>query len=141
MSIPPSVVTAVTGGARTYRAPRVDKPWGHEVIFAAVDGKYVGKVITVWAGHSLSLQYHEAKEETISLLAGSARVEHGQDASLLVSEVFGPGDTIHVPVGTVHRITALDDVTFVECSTADPGWREDVVRLEDAYGRQGTSAP
>lgn len=140
MSTPPVVVTDQTK-PRTYRAPRVDKPWGHEVIFAAEEGKYVGKVITVLAGHSLSLQYHHAKEETISLLSGSARVEYGTDASLLVSETFGPGDTIHVPVGTVHRMTAIEDVTFVECSTADPGWREDVVRLEDAYGRQGTSAP
>jgi mannose-6-phosphate isomerase len=138
-----SLKVAVTGaaGPRRYRAPRVDEPWGHEVIFAAEDGKYVGKVITVRAGQSLSLQYHRAKEETISLLVGSARVEFGPDPSLMVSEVFGPGNTIHVPVGTVHRITAIDDVTFVECSTADPGWREDVVRLEDAYGRQGTSAP
>jgi mannose-6-phosphate isomerase len=137
----PQVVVSDEEQPRTYRAPRVDKPWGHEVIFAAEDGKYVGKVITVRAGHSLSLQYHQAKEETISLLSGTARVEYGPDADLMISETFGPGDTIHVPVGTVHRITALDDVTFVECSTADDGWRQDVVRLEDNYGRQGTSAP
>jgi mannose-6-phosphate isomerase-like protein (cupin superfamily) len=140
MSNPPTVVTD-KALPRTYRPPRVDKPWGHELIFAAEDGKYVGKVITVRAGHSLSLQYHQAKEETISLLSGSARVEYGTDASQMVSETFSPGDTIHVPAETVHRITAIDDVTFVECSTADPGWREDVVRLDDAYGRQGTSAP
>src|SRR4051812_29130570 len=140
MSISDSVVSQ-TARPHTYRAPQVDKPWGHEVIFAAQDGKYVGKVITVRAGHSLSLQYHQAKEETISLLSGTARVEYGPDASLLVSEVFGPGDTIHVPAGTVHRIPAIDDVTFVECSTAGPGWREDVVRLEDSYGRQGTCTP
>src|SRR4051794_10902817 len=100
MSITDSVVNQ-TAPPCTYRAPRVDKPWGHEVIFAAQDGKYVGKVITVLAGHSLSLQYHQAKEETISLLSGMARVEYGPDASLLVSETFGPGDTIHVPAGTV----------------------------------------
>lgn len=135
------VVVTDAAQPRTYRAPRVDKPWGYEVIFAAEDGKYVGKVITVRAGHSLSLQYHQAKEETISLLSGTARVEYGPDASLMVTETFGPGDTIHLPVGTVHRITAIDDVTFVECSTADPGWRQDVVRLDDAYGRQGTCAP
>jgi mannose-6-phosphate isomerase-like protein (cupin superfamily) len=140
MAIPPPAVTEQSE-PRTYRAPRVDKPWGYEVIFAAEDGKYVGKVITVRTGHSLSLQYHQAKEETISLLSGTARVEYGSDTSLMASETFGPGDTIHVPVGTLHRITAIDDVTFVECSTAEPGWREDVVRLEDSYGRQGTCAP
>src|ERR1700755_3453772 len=101
MTISPPAV-AESSKPRTYRAPRVDKPWGHEVIFAAEDGKYVGKVITVRAGHSLSLQYHQAKEETISLLSGTARVEYGPDADLMVSETFGPGDTIHVPVGTVH---------------------------------------
>ena len=126
---------------RTFRAPRVEKPWGHELIFAALDGRYVGKVISVQKGHSLSLQFHERKEETISLLSGAALVSYGTDVSLMVTETFAPGDTIHLPPGTAHRITALQDLVFVECSTADPGWQHDVVRLEDAYGRAGTTAP
>jgi mannose-6-phosphate isomerase len=142
------VTTAQTSGptasapqAEVYQAPRQDKPWGHEVIFAAHDGKYVGKVIHIVAGHSLSLQYHNQKEETISVLSGAAMVEHGPAADDLTSQHFGPGDTIHLPPGTVHRITAITDLTFAEASTAAPGWREDVVRLEDKYGRTGTSAP
>jgi oxalate decarboxylase/phosphoglucose isomerase-like protein (cupin superfamily) len=124
-----------------YQAARQDKPWGHEIIFAAVEGKYVGKVIHVTAGNSLSLQYHLQKEETISVLAGAALIEWGLSAGSLTSQHFGPGDTIHLPPGAVHRITAITDLTFAETSTAAPGWREDVVRLEDKYGRAGTSAP
>jgi mannose-6-phosphate isomerase len=129
------------GVAEVYRAPRQDKPWGHEVIFAGLDGKYVGKIIHVIAGNALSLQYHRRKEETISVLSGAALIEHGPSAEDLASQHFGPGDTIHLPPGAVHRITAITDLTFAEASTAEPGWREDVVRLEDKYGRTGTTAP
>lgn len=127
--------------AEVYQAPRQDKPWGHEVIFAGVDGKYVGKVLHVTAGHALSLQYHREKDETQFVLSGAALVEFGPSSDALVSQHFGPGDTIHLPAGTVHRITAITDLIFAEASTAEPGWREDVVRLEDKYGRTGTSAP
>ena len=127
--------------AEVYRAPRQDKPWGHEIIFAGLDGKYVGKIINVTAGHAISLQYHRQKEETISVLSGAALIEHGPTAEDLTSQHFGPGDTIHLPPGAVHRITAITDLSFAEASTADPGWREDIVRLEDKYGRTGTTAP
>lgn len=126
---------------RVYKAARQEKPWGHEQIFAAEDGKYVGKIIYVNAGQSLSLQYHEHKEETVSLISGTAEIQYGQVGGELTRVTFGPADTIHLPVGTVHRITAVTDIVFAEASTAPPGWREDVVRLEDAYGRAGTSAP
>ncbi len=127
--------------AEVYQAPRQDKPWGHEQIFAAVDGKYVGKIIYVNAGQSLSLQYHEHKEETISVLSGSADIQYGPVGGELTDRRFQPGDTIHLPVRVVHRITAVTDLVFAESSTAIDGWREDVVRLEDKYGRAGTSAP
>lgn len=127
--------------AEVYQAARQDKPWGHELIFAALDSKYVGKIIRVAAGQSLSLQYHREKDETISVLSGEALIEHGPATDELTERRFGPGDTIHLPAGTLHRITAVTDLTFAEASTALPGWREDVVRLEDRYGRAGTSAP
>jgi mannose-6-phosphate isomerase len=127
--------------AEVYRAARQDKPWGHEMIFAAIEGRYAGKILSVTAGHSLSLQYHLEKEETISVLSGQALIRHGPLGGELTEQLFGPGDTIHLPPGTVHRVTAVSDVTFAEASTAGPGWREDVVRLEDAYGRSGTSQP
>lgn len=127
--------------AQIYRAARQEKPWGYELIFAAVSEKYAGKVIHVNAGHSLSLQYHREKEETISVLDGEALIEYGPAADQLTEQPFRPGDTIHLPPGMLHRIRAVSDLTFAEASTAAPGWREDVVRLEDAYGRTGTSAP
>ena len=127
--------------ADIYKAQRQQKPWGHEQIFAGEDGKYVGKIIYVNAGGSLSLQYHEHKEETISLISGTAEIHYGQVGGELTKVTFGPGDTIHLPAGVVHRITGVTDIVFAEVSTAPPGWREDVVRLEDAYGRAGTSAP
>lgn len=120
---------------------RQEKPWGHELIFAAIDGKYVGKIIHVNSGHSLSLQYHNQKEETSSVLSGEALIEYGPSADRLASKRFGVGDSIHLPPGVLHRITAISDLEFAEVSTAQPGWREDVVRLEDRYGRSGTTAP
>lgn len=127
--------------ATIFQPQRQEKPWGHEMIFAAVDGKYVGKIIHVNPGQSLSLQYHKEKEETMSVLSGEALVEYGPSADHLVGQRFGAGDTIHLPPGVLHRVTAISDLDFAEASTAYPGWREDVVRLEDRYGRSGTSAP
>ena len=132
---------APTAPVSVYQAARQDKPWGHEIIFAAHEGRYIGKILHVSAGHSLSLQYHLEKEETISILSGAAEIDYGPAADALTSQHFGPGDTIHLPPGTLHRITAITDLTFAEASTAAPGWREDVVRLEDKYGRAGTTAP
>ena len=127
--------------AEVYQAPRQEKPWGHEQIFAAVDGMYVGKIIYVNVGQSLSLQYHEHKDETISVISGLADIEYGPVGGERITRQFGPGDTIHIPVRNVHRITAVSDLVFAEASNAPAGWREDVVRLEDKYGRVGTTAP
>ena len=135
--------TAAPAGQRAtiYRSSRQDKPWGHEEIYAVVEGSYAGKIIHVSAGQSLSLQYHERKDETICLLSGEATIQHGPIGGELETLTFGPGDTIHLPPLVVHRVTAVTDIVFAETSTAAPGWREDVVRLQDAYGRTGTSAP
>ena len=132
---------ASTGNAGPRPAERVDKPWGHEQIFAVVEGRYVGKVLTVTAGESLSLQYHEQKDETIALLSGRAELDLGTSADSLRSIALEIGTSVHVPPGLLHRLRAVDDSVLVEASTADPGWREDVVRVEDRYGRDGTSAP
>jgi mannose-6-phosphate isomerase len=117
------------------------KPWGHEVVFATGENDYVGKIITVTAGQALSLQYHDRKDETIRVLSGEATLEHGPSAELLRTRVMRPGHTVHLAPSVVHRITAITDVVLVEVSTAGPGWRDDVVRLADLYGRSGTSAP
>lgn len=120
---------------------RVDKPWGHEEIFAVVEGSYVGKTLHVNAGQALSLQYHHHKDETIAVLSGDAQMDVGTDERSLRTVDLPAGSSIHVPAGLLHRVRAVSDAVLVEASTAGPGWREDVVRLDDRYGRDGTNAP
>jgi mannose-6-phosphate isomerase-like protein (cupin superfamily) len=115
---------------------RVDKPWGHEEIFALVDGRFCGKAIHVTHGHALSLQYHERKEETISVQSGRLSVEVGESEDALEQFELLPGESIHLRPGVRHRVTALEDTVMLEASTTE---LDDVVRLEDRYGRQGTS--
>jgi mannose-6-phosphate isomerase len=117
---------------------KVEKPWGHELIWALTD-TYCGKVLFVKAGHSLSLQFHREKEESWLVQSGRAKLELGDAGQgALAEEVVGSGFAFHYRPGTVHRVTALEDTTILEVSTPQ---LDDVVRLEDAYGREGTSAP
>ncbi len=117
----------------------VNKPWGGEEIFAETD-RYVGKILTVRAGHALSLQYHEMKDETMRVLEGRCELHLGSrpGARELEVHILGPGDVRRIAPGVLHRLIALTDVRLVEVSTPELG---DVVRLEDRYGRTGTSAP
>ena len=117
---------------------RVDKPWGHEEVFALVDGRFCGKAIHVNEGHALSLQYHERKEETISCQSGLLRVEVGASEDALEEFELEPGESVHLRPGVRHRVTAVVDSVMLEASTTE---LDDVVRLEDRYGRQGSSAP
>ena len=135
MNGPPVDVGALAPWA--FQPRRVDKPWGHELIWAVGD-EYVGKVLFVRAGHSLSLQYHEVKDESWLIHSGRARIQLGAVGGELVEEVVGPGAAFHYRPGTVHRIAAVEDTTILEVSTPH---LDDVVRLEDSYGREGTSAP
>ena len=117
---------------------RVEKPWGWELIWAHT-GDYVGKILFVAAGHSLSLQYHNEKDESWYVESGRARLELGRSGDPLLNEqVITTGDAFHYEPGTVHRVTALEDTTILEVSTPH---LDDVVRLEDAYGREGTTEP
>jgi mannose-6-phosphate isomerase len=120
----------------TAHVRRVDKPWGHEQWFALVDGKFCGKALHVAAGHALSLQYHEHKEEVIFLQSGRLRVEIGALEDALDEFELLPGEAVHIRPGVRHRVTALDDSVLLEASTTEVA---DVVRLEDRYGRQGSS--
>ena len=110
---------------------RVPKPWGHETIWARTD-RYVGKILHVRAGEALSLQYHERKEETIRILAGALTFEVGGPDEERRVVRLGAGDGWHLPPGTRHRLTALEDTDILEVSTPE---LDDVVRLEDRYGR------
>jgi mannose-6-phosphate isomerase-like protein (cupin superfamily) len=117
---------------------RVEKPWGHELIWALTD-RYCGKVLFVKAGAALSLQFHNEKEESWLVQSGRARLELGDAGeTVLHEEVIGAGAAFHYRPGTVHRITAIEDTTILEVSTPHI---DDVVRLDDLYGREGTSEP
>ena len=116
----------------------VPKPWGHEVIWAANE-LYVGKLLHITAGHALSVQYHNHKDETIHLLSGQMiyRVDEGQGAGL-VEVPFAVGASYRNAPGTIHQMEAVTDCDVLEASTPH---LDDVVRLNDRYGREGTSAP
>jgi mannose-6-phosphate isomerase len=115
---------------------KVEKPWGYELVWAESE-HYVGKILFVKAGESLSLQFHRVKDESWLVQEGRAKLELGSAGNaVLKEEVIAVGATFRFRPGTVHRITALEDTTIVEVST---NHLDDVVRLEDRYGREGTS--
>jgi mannose-6-phosphate isomerase len=129
----------VSEGTRSrYGVPsrKVEKPWGWELVWAEAD-TYVGKLLFVRAGESLSLQYHEVKDESWLVQEGRARLELGEVGGELEEIEISPGDAFRFRPGTVHRVTAIEDTLVIEVSTPH---LDDVVRLEDRYGRQGTSA-
>ena len=116
----------------------VQKPWGHETIWAHTD-RYVGKILHIKAGQALSVQYHERKDETVYLLTGEMRywvqeqgAEELRDVRLRVGEAF------RITPQTIHYMEAVTDCDVLEASTPE---LDDVVRLKDRYGREGTSAP
>ena len=121
-----------------FDARRVEKPWGWELIWAHADA-YVGKILFVRTGESLSLQFHRQKDESWYVQSGRAKLELGEAGNAILNEeVITAGACFRFRPGTVHRVTALADTTILEVSTPH---LDDVVRLEDAYGRAGTSEP
>jgi mannose-6-phosphate isomerase-like protein (cupin superfamily) len=119
-------------GAFAFAQRHIDKPWGWEQIWAESD-QYVGKILFVRAGEALSRQYHNQKDETWYFQSGRAEVElarAGEDKT--ATAVVEPGAAFHLKPGTVHRLRAIENTTVFEVSTPH---LEDVVRLEDLYGR------
>lgn len=119
------------GGGNGGVPRRVEKPWGHELIWADTE-HYAGKILHVTAGHALSLQYHERKDETIHVLRGEVRFQIGPSADDLTTVVLREGESVRIRPGTVHRMEAITDVDILEASTAH---LDDVVRIDDRYGR------
>ena len=120
------------------RTPRmIDKPWGHEEIFAETEF-YVGKILAIRAGQALSLQYHEVKDETLRVLDGELDMVTGPNVENLATLGMTAGAVFHVTPGELHRMVAVTDCRLLEVST---NHLDDVVRLEDRYGREGTNAP
>ena len=115
----------------------VETPWGHELIWAET-ARYVGKILHIKKGHSLSLQYHRQKDETVMVLTGKMAFEHFADGEEPKVTELGPRQPFHVTPLLRHRMIALEDTDVVEVSTTE---LDDVVRLSDNYGRSGTSTP
>jgi mannose-6-phosphate isomerase len=111
---------------------KVDKPWGYELRFVRTD-RYAGKVLFIKAGAQLSLQYHEKKDEAFLVQSGSLELVLGRGADQRVV-AMGPGESHHITPGTIHRFRAVSDTLLFEVSTPE---LEDVVRIEDDYGREG----
>ena len=121
-----------------FETRHVDKPWGYELIWALTEA-YAGKLLFVRRGESLSLQFHNVKDESWYVLDGRARLELGAAGEgILEDEVVVAGGAYRFRPGTVHRVTAIEDTTILEVSTPH---LDDVVRLEDRYGREGTAEP
>ncbi|MCI0582150.1 MAG: cupin domain-containing protein [Chloroflexi bacterium] len=116
---------------------RVDKPWGHEEIWAQTD-RYVGKILVIETGRRLSFQYHDVKDEWIRVLSGRLLLTLEDDAGEIVERELGPGEAAHVAPLRRHRYEAIERAELVEVSTPE---LSDVVRIEDDFGRAGTSAP
>jgi mannose-6-phosphate isomerase len=114
-------------------ASRVEKPWGYELCWAVTD-RYAGKVIHINKGEALSLQYHRLKDEFQYVIKGLVEMELGATNGELATHRMQAGDTLRIKPGTRHRLTALEDTDIFEVSTAEI---DDVVRLEDRYGRAG----
>lgn len=115
---------------------RIEKPWGYEVWWAHTDS-YAGKLLIVNAGHALSLQYHREKDEASYLLSGKLRLRQGKTADSIDEREVEPGQTWRNEPGVVHSIEALEDSVVLEVSTPH---LDDVVRLQDRYGRTQSSA-
>ena len=115
----------------------VRKPWGHEEIFAHTEA-YTGKILVLRAGEALSLQYHRTKDETIRVLEGTMDLVAGDSVERLTTHRLEPGDVFHITPNTIHRMIAVTDCRILEVSTSH---LDDVVRLEDRYGREGTTEP
>jgi len=109
---------------------RVEKPWGYELVWARTD-RYVGKILHVKAGHVLSLQYHNRKDETMHVLDGEL-ILRTQPGDTLLSQRFKAGETVHIPAKLIHQIEAVLDSDVLEASTPE---LDDLVRLQDRYGR------
>ena len=131
-----SETTVEPGRVVTVADVRVDKPWGYELRFAITE-KYLGKVIHVNQGEALSLQYHNQKDETLLIKSGVMDLELEDAAGVMVTHRMKEGDVVRILPGRKHRMTAVEDMEFFEVSSPEI---TDVVRLEDRYGREGTSA-
>ena len=124
-------------GSGRVKVVKVQKPWGHEMVWAQSD-RYVGKVLHINAGHELSVQYHNRKDETVHLLSGEIVYRVKSTSGQLEDVQLKPGESFRITPGTVHQMVAVTDCEVLEVSTPEV---DDIVRLSDKYGREGTTDP
>ena len=130
-----STVKPASGRVKITHVP---KPWGHETIWAQTK-RYVGKILHINAGHELSVQYHNRKDETVYLLSGDIVYRVQRDGDDVLDDVhLKVGESFRITPGTIHQMIALTDCEVLEVSTPEV---DDIVRLSDKYGREGTTAP
>jgi quercetin dioxygenase-like cupin family protein len=134
---PPNDTAPVAAPDHRSLPRRVDKPWGHEIIWAH-SGRYVGKLLVIETGKRLSFQYHDVKDEWIHVLEGRLVLTLEDDAGVVADRELAAGEGAWVPTGRKHRYTAIETCTLIEVSTPE---LDDVVRLSDDFGREGTNAP
>ena len=116
----------------------VPKPWGHETIWAHTE-RYVGKILHINAGHELSVQYHNRKDETVYLLWGEIIYRVQREGDDILDDVqLNVGESFRIAPGTIHQMIAVTDCDVLEVSTPEV---DDIVRLSDKYGREGTTKP
>jgi mannose-6-phosphate isomerase len=130
-------VAAMSGPISPGGTGRVDKPWGYEIRWAVTE-RYAGKIIHIDRGHQLSLQYHVQKEESIHVLSGVMDLLLESNSGEVEVHRLTAGMSAHIRPGRKHRFIAAENTDLVEVSSPEI---DDVVRLEDSYGRAGTSAP
>jgi mannose-6-phosphate isomerase len=133
-------MTEIVDRSDSIKAPgsgRVDKPWGYELRWAITE-RYLGKLLHVDKGHALSLQYHVQKDECIYLESGLLDLQLEDEHGEMQTHRLAPGMSAHVRAGRRHRFVAVEDTDLFEVSSPEI---DDVVRIEDVYGRAGTSAP
>jgi len=134
---PSGAATQQRTGSGRVKVVKVPKPWGHETIWARSD-RYVGKILHINAGQELSVQYHNEKDETVYLLSGEISYRVQSDGGTLEDVRLKVGESFRIMPGTVHQMVGMTDCDVLEVSTPE---LDDVVRLSDRYGREGTSAP
>jgi mannose-6-phosphate isomerase len=134
----PARSTKVKPGSGRVQVTHVPKPWGHETIWAHSE-RYVGKILHINAGHELSVQYHNRKDETVYLLSGEIVYRVQPAGREVLDDVrLRIGESFRITPGTIHQMIALTDCDVLEVSTPEI---DDIVRISDKYGREGTTAP
>lgn len=111
---------------------RVDKPWGYELHWVPANLPYMGKIEHINAGQRMSLQVHDAKQESWLLISGQAKVVWENNQGELIETELENGKGFSISVGQKHRLVGVTDCDIIEVSTPEIGttWR-----LEDDYSR------